>query len=239
MERVHLHPLRSGWTRVGKIPVIYLTGRKWGINIVLFQCRVGQRMWPQMCPVVPAPWQSLGTSRFLQTTTPPRSPGESGSHCIVIPQICSALQRVWSVEAPMWWTSSPSLGRASVYRAQTSLCKHVRNTDASLGVADLTFSKSQTGLCLSILSAMSANQRCRRTRMRTKPFSCDLGGQSECQILHCGGCECWGSQVRVHNKWDLLQPACTPVWRGLHYWCCIRWWWLCGSTERYSHFEHR
>lgn len=74
--------------------------------------------------------------------------------------------------------------------------------DASLRVADLAFSytKSQTGLCLSILSAMSANQRYRRTSMRTKPFSCDLGGQSECQILHCSGCECWGSQVRVHNK---------------------------------------
>lgn len=82
--------------------------------------------------------------------------------------------------------------------------------------------KSQTGLYLSVLSAMSTNQCYRRTCMRTKPFSCDLGGQSECQILHCCSCECWGSQVRVHHERDLLQPVGTPVWRGLHYWCCIR-----------------
>ncbi|XP_056912041.1 fibronectin type III domain-containing protein 7-like [Takifugu flavidus] len=63
-----------------------------------------------------------------------------------------------------------------------------RKYNVTVTYNDGTCSSSSTQIRMDSGRAMSANQRYRRTHMRTKPFSCDLGGQSECQILHCCGC---------------------------------------------------
>lgn len=88
-------------------------------------------------------------------------------------------------------------------------------------------------------SAMSSHHHQSCAHMCSWSCSCVMGGQCQCQILHCCRCERQRSQVKLHNQSNFLQPLWTPVWRGLHHWCFRSWWQLYRSTEWHYQFEHR